>query len=163
MIDKTELLRMIMETNSGQSPAYVLEQYAVYLKGLDSIHSGSNISTTGNTACETEMDKDVRDSEIKKDIKNSLTCGFTKRKLVIKPEDAISNDSIACCICGKEGQAITSRHLASHNGLTPEGYKKLCGYSSEQPLMANNHYTRMKKNALKAQEARKKKKRVVSN
>ncbi len=149
MIDRTELLRMIMETNPGQSPAYVLEQYSTYLKGLDNIHGCCCASGLQNL-------EDVKASdEVKKEGKASLKCGFTKRNLKVKPEDAISNDKIFCCICGKEGQTLTARHLATHNGITVEGYKKLCGYPSTQPLMSKNHFNRMKKNVLKAQAARK--------
>ncbi len=153
MVDKTELLRMIMETNPGQSPAFVLEQYAAYLKGLDGIHGPASAGTI------VENDESTSNTdEGKKETKTSLTCGYTKRMLKVKPEDAITNDKIICCICAKEGKIITSRHLATHNGITPEGYKKLCGYAKDQSLMSIRHFNNMKKTVLKAQMARKKNK-----
>ncbi len=163
MIDKTELLRMIMETNPGQSPSFVLEQYATYLKGLNGIHSGSCSSALVSVMPDSELSDNANAQDAKKETKKSLTCGYTKRNLKVKPEQAIANDKISCCICGKEGQTLTTRHLATHNGITPEGYKKLCGYTADTALMSKNHFARMKKNVLKAQEARKKKKRVIAN
>ncbi len=154
MIDKTELLRMIMETNPGQSPAFVLEQYATYLKGLDNLHGACAPSLSSIQ----EMGDISQNNEVKKETKASLTCGYTKRMLKVKPENAITNDEILCCICGESRKALTSRHLATHNGITPEGYKKLCGYAQDQPLMSKRHFSGMKKNVQKAQMARKKKK-----
>ncbi len=160
MIDKTELLRMIMETNPGQTPTFVLEQYASYLKGLTNIHGDNftslNVANDENQECEKEVNSE------EKQAKPSLTCGYTKRKLVVKPDEAIQRDVIYCCICGKEGKTLTERHLAKHNGLTREGYLKLCGYKADQRLMAERHLARMKNNVMKAQEARKAKKEKES-
>ena len=78
-----------------------------------------------------------------------------QRYLKVKPANAIQDDKIYCCICGKESLTLTERHLASHNGLTREGYIKLCGYEANQPLMAKKHLERMKANVIKAQQARK--------
>ncbi len=157
MIDKTELLRMIMENNQGQSPAFILEQYNTFLKGLTSIH-GDSFAPAGSVCAESqECVQEEKATE--KPAKTSITCGYTKRKLMVKPEDAITRDKITCCICGKEGQALTERHLSTHNGLTREGYLKLCGYPSTQALMSEKHFARMKSNVMKAQEARKAKKR----
>ncbi len=157
MIDKTELLRMIMETNQGQSPAYILEQYTTYLKGLTDIH-GNNFSAQRNLCVQGSECKQEEKME-DKPAKQSITCGWTKRNLKVKPEDAITEDTITCCLCGKEGKTLTERHLNSHNGLTRQGYLKLCGYPETQILMSGKHLARMKNNVLKAQQARKAKKR----
>ncbi len=157
MIDRTELLRMIMETNQGQSPAFILEQYTAYLKGLTGIH-GENFAPAGVPCTEGE-ECASEDKNEEKPVKVSITCGYTKRKLKVKPEDAITRDKITCCICGKEGQTLTERHLATHNGITREGYLKLCGYPATQALMSEKHLARMKTNVMKAQEARKAKKK----
>ncbi len=157
MIDKTELLRMIMETNPGQNPAFILEQYNSYLKGLTTIH-GENFAPAG-ALCGEGQDCAQEEKVEEKPTKASLTCGYTKRKLMVKPEEAITRDKITCCICGKEGQTLTERHLATHNGLSREGYLKLCGYPATQALMSERHLARMKSNVLKAQEARKAKKK----
>ncbi len=161
MIDRTELLRMIMETNPGQSPAFILEQYTSYLKGLTDIH-GETFAPQGALCTEGKECKQEEKVE-EKSAKPSITCGYTKRNLKVKPEDAIKEDKIICCICGKEGQTLTERHLMTkHNGITREGYLKLCGYPTTQILMSENHLARMKNNVLKAQQARKSKKRKES-
>ncbi len=165
MIDKTELLRMIMENNPGQNPAFILEQYNTYLKGLNNIYSDSTsvltslpvISSAVMPNAEQEVIPEIKSEE--KPVKTSITCGYTKRKLMVKPSDAITRDKITCCICGKEGQTLTERHLATHNGLTREGYLKLCGYPEDQVLMSERHVARMRNNIVKAQEARKAKKK----
>lgn len=61
---------------------------------------------------------------------------YTKRNLKVKPQDAITEDYIACCICGLQRQSLTSKHIATH-GITVEEYKKLCGYPEDQKLMSN--------------------------
>ncbi len=162
MIDKTELLRMIMETNPGQPPNVILEQYSLYLKGINDIHGGnchnSGALASMTSACPTESQEENIEPATK-EAKPSLTCGFTKRKLKVKPADAIKEDKIICCICGKEGQTLTERHLITHNGLTREGYIKLCGYPKDQALMSEKHLNRMKANVMKAQNARRAKKK----
>ncbi len=155
MIDKTELLRMIMENNPGQSPKFVLEQFNVYLKGLDDVHAGTFVSAAPEAV-------DVVEPALVKEPKSSLTCGYTKRNLKVKPETAIRDDVIICCLCEKEGKTLTEKHLATHNGLTREGYIKLCGYPEKQALRSKNSLARIKNNVLKAQLARKAKKRNES-
>ena len=78
---------------------------------------------------------------------------FSRRDLVCKPEEAISDESITCCLCGKEGSSLTSRHLAQH-GISVEEYKKLCGYADEQKLMSGNFERKMLHNVQRAQQAR---------
>jgi predicted transcriptional regulator len=77
--------------------------------------------------------------------------------LKVKPQDAVTKDSIACCICGKTMNTINARHLASHNGLTKEGYLKLCNYPAGKVLMSHNHLAKMQAQVRKAQKAREKK------
>lgn len=156
MIDNMELLRMIMENNHGQPAPFILEQYAIYKAGLTEINSRFS---GGVTSPETVENMSAIDATEKvpapKVEKESLTCGYTKRNLKVKPADAIQDDKITCCICGKECQTLTERHLVTHNGLTRAGYLKLCGYAKDQPLMSRTHLARMKANVLKAQKARK--------
>ncbi len=160
MIDRTELLRMIMETNSGQSPEYILHQYAQYLKGIEDIHGcvGTALVASPNLI---EGQEEI--AETAKEKKASLTCGYTKRKLKVKPENAITEDSITCCICGESGQTLTERHFNKHNGLTREGYLKLCGYPKDQALMSFRLLKRMKANVVKAQNARRAKKKKTDD
>ena len=81
---------------------------------------------------------------------------FTKRNLVAKPEEAITAESVQCCICGKTFQNLTAKHLLTH-GITVEEYKKLCGYHSEQKLICSNLLEKLQENVLKAQRSRERK------
>ena len=156
MIDNMELLRMIMENNPGQPATFILEQYAVYKAGLMEINgrfvAGAPMAELVEAAAQAEQQETMQAPKAEKE---SLTRGYTKRSLKVKPADAIHDDKIICCICGKECQTLTERHLASHNGLTREGYLKLCGYAPTQSLMSNNHLQRMRNNVIKAQKVRK--------
>lgn len=84
---------------------------------------------------------------------------YTKRSLRVKPQDAITDDSIFCCICGIERQTLSAKHIAAH-GLTVEEYKKLCGYPPEQKLMSRRQLAKSREIISKAQQARMEKKAV---
>lgn len=84
---------------------------------------------------------------------------FTKADLVFNPAEAITDNTITCCLCGKEACSLTSRHLSSH-GINVEEYKYLCGYPSEQKLMSRNFEAKMRRNVQRAQQARKEKRRA---
>ena len=62
---------------------------------------------------------------------------FTKRSLVVRPEEAIGDDVVQCCLCGRGFQNLTAKHLLSH-GISVDEYKKLCGYVPEQKLICKN-------------------------
>ena len=73
--------------------------------------------------------------------------------LICKPEEAITDDFIKCCLCGKESSSLTSRHLSQH-GISVEEYKKLCGYAEGRKLMSGNFERKMLHNVQRAQQAR---------
>lgn len=78
---------------------------------------------------------------------------YTRRQLKVKPQDAIKEGAIFCCICGEERQSLTAKHLAGH-GITVAEYKELCGYSPKQPLMSLQHLANSHEVIAKAQQAR---------
>ena len=82
---------------------------------------------------------------------------YTKRDLVVRPHEAITDEHIKCCICGQERHILTSRHLAQH-GITVDEYKTLCRYDPKQSLMSNNRIEHARVVIAKAQQARKAKK-----
>ena len=84
---------------------------------------------------------------------------ITKADLVFNPAEAITDNTITCCLCGKAACSLTSRHLANH-GINVEEYKYLCGYPSEQKLMSRNFEAKMRRNVQRAQQARKEKRRA---
>ncbi|WP_337441120.1 MucR family transcriptional regulator [Desulfovibrio sp.] len=84
---------------------------------------------------------------------------LTAADLVFNPAEAITDNTITCCLCGKAACSLTSRHLANH-GINVEEYKYLCGYPSEQKLMSRNFEAKMRRNVQRAQQARKEKHRA---
>lgn len=78
---------------------------------------------------------------------------YTRRQLRVKPQDAITEDAIFCCICGEQRQSLTTKHLATHD-ITVEDYKKLCGYPADQPLMSGKRLAKSKEIIARAQQAR---------
>lgn len=78
---------------------------------------------------------------------------YTRRMLKVKPEEAIGEDVVKCCICGQEGQVITSAHLKKHD-ITVDEYKKLCRYPKDQSLMSRKREKFTKNLVVRAQNAR---------
>ena len=78
---------------------------------------------------------------------------YTKRHLKVKPENAITDNAIICCLCGAERQSLTSKHLAAHD-ITVDEYKKLCGYPPNQALMSGQRHAKSRENIVRAQKAR---------
>lgn len=81
---------------------------------------------------------------------------YMKRSLVVKPEEALGEDQVPCCLCGRGFQNLTAHHLLSHD-LTVEEYKKLCGYAPDQKLISHNLLERLQENVQKVQRSREKK------
>ena len=72
---------------------------------------------------------------------------------MVKPEEAIGDDTVQCCICGKAFQNLNAKHIQNHE-LTVEEYKKLCGYGRDQKLISRNLLAKLQENVQKAQNAR---------
>jgi predicted transcriptional regulator len=149
-MEQLGLLTAIIESNPGISMEDAWKMYRELITRSHVLNSQLKIG-------EPESVSVGQAAEDAKPEKESLTKGYTKRSLKVKPQDAIKKDTIFCCICGKSMASINARHLASHNGLTKEGYLKLCGYPADQALMSLNHLTKMKAQVQKAQKARMKK------
>lgn len=78
---------------------------------------------------------------------------YTKRNLVVKPEEAITDDHISCCICGRKMKNLNAKHLASHD-IDMDSYKKLCGYVPDTNLISASLLMQLQENVLKAQQGR---------
>ena len=139
MISDAELLKLVMDRYPEQPAQFLIEKFTVMKAGL--IQANNKLGG---------MDSEA--------LSESLCCAEdTRRNLVVKPEEAISEQEIACCICGKTFQNLTTKHIQSHD-LTVEEYKKLCGYGPEQKLISSKLLNKLQANVLKAQQAREKKK-----
>jgi len=153
-MEELELMTAIIESNPGINIEDAWKMYRGLVTRVHGLNSQLKVGELGSLA---EPASNGQSSEDVKPVKESLTKGYTKRNLKVKPQDAIQKDTIACCICGKTMSSINARHLASHNGLTKEGYLKLCGYPANQALMSLNHLAKMKAQVVKPQKAREKK------
>ena len=56
---------------------------------------------------------------------------------VMAPQKAISNDAIACLVCGKSFKTL-KRHLNNAHGMTPKQYREAFGLDKDYPLVAPN-------------------------
>ena len=153
-MEELELLTAIISSNPGINVEDAWKMYRELVTRVHALNSQLKLGEPGPLA---EAAGNGQSSENAKTAKESLTGGYTRRSLKVKPQDAVKKDTITCCICGKSMTSINARHLASHNGLTKEGYLKLCGYPADQALMSLNHLAKMKVQVQKAQKAREKK------
>ena len=159
-LEDKDLFNAIFNKYSDQPIEFVMEQYEkakilnLEIERRQSLRSCVDItpSSVAQNAEELKQIETTVDSTPKKK--------FTKRDLVIKPNEAITDEAITCCLCGKERSSLTLRHLATH-GISVDEYKKLCGYAPGQKLMSNNHAKKVCDNVMKAQQARGKVKKDV--
>ena len=152
-LEDKDLFNAIFNKYSDQPIEFVMEQYEkakilnLEIERRQSLRSCVDItpSSVAQNAEELKQIETTVDSTPKKK--------FTKRDLVIKPNEAITDEAIKCC-------SLTLRHLATH-GISVDEYKKLCGYAPGQKLMSNNHAKKVCDNVMKAQQARGKVKKDV--
>ena len=159
-MEKLELMTAIIGSNPGIN---IEDAWKMYRELVTRVHTLNSQLKVGEPDALSDVVGNGQHSEDEKTVKEPLTKGYTRRSLKVKPQDAIKKDSITCCICGKSMTSINARHLASHNGLSREGYLKLCGYPADQILMSLNHLSKMQAQVGKAQKAREKKRREARN
>ena len=154
-LEDKDLLKIICEKYPDQPLEYVMEKFgqakAMYLeleRSKDAIVK--TIVHAEPVQLKAIEEASATDEEVVEAPKKKR---LTKRSLVCKPEEAIDNDTITCCICGRKMQTLTARHLETH-GVTVEEYKKVCGYAPDQKLMSSSYAAKMADNIKAAQEAR---------
>lgn len=154
MINDTELLKLVMDRYPEQPLPFLIDQFTVMKAGLIQANNrlaGLEQETGGDSAYPSEgLPKEESFPESVAPRKK-----YTKRNLVVKPEEAISEEEVTCCICGKSFQNLTTKHIQSHD-LSVDEYKKLCGYAPDQKLISSKLLNKLHSNVLKAQQAREK-------
>ena len=152
MISDAELLKLIMERYPEQPTAFILEQFTALKAGL--IQANNKLAAVDvEDVCETSgTDENLSDTEEAPAPKKK----FTRRNLVVRPEESIGEDMVQCCLCGRAFQNLTAKHLLSH-GISVEDYKKLCGYAPDQKLISRNLLAKLQENVQKAQRSREQK------
>ena len=137
-LEDKDLFNAIFNKYSDQPIEFVMEQYEkAKILNLEIERRQSLRSCVDITPLSVAQDTDEL-KQIETTVDFTPKKKFTKRDLVIKPNEAITDKVIKCCLCGKERSSLTLRHLVTH-GISVEEYKKLCGYTPEQKLMSNNH------------------------
>jgi hypothetical protein len=147
MIADKDLLQIVMQKYPDQDIDFIINQFSIYKQKL----SGLYVYTANTKECQ-QGNASARAIHEGKERKK-----YTKRVLKVKPFRAITKDSITCCLCGKICQNLTASHLMKEHGLTPEEYKKLCGYGSSIRLMSGKNLLRVQHAVANAQAARRKK------
>ena len=152
-LEDKDLFNAIFNKYSDQPIEFVMEQYKkAKILNLEIERRQSSRSCVDITPSFASQDAEEL-KQIETTVDSTPKKKFTKRDLVIKPNEAITDKVIKCCLCGKEYSSITVRHLDTH-GISIDEYKKLCGYTPEQKVMSNNHAKKVCDNVMKAQQAR---------
>lgn len=146
MITDAELLKLVMDRFPEANTDGIVEQFSLLKVGLLQANAKLAVGDAGQQGVE-EQDIFAADEA------PAPKKRYTRRSLVAKPEEAIGDDTVQCCICGKVFHSLTTKHIQSHD-LTVEEYKRLCGYSPEQKLISRNLLAKLQENVQKAQEAR---------
>ena len=150
-IEDKDLLKIICEIYPDQPLSYVMDQFKQAKAMCISIEQSFNSPVTELAEALPDPEEVPVEAEAAPEAPRKKR--ITRRNLVCKPEEAITDDSITCCVCGRKVKSITSKHLAAH-GMSVEEYKKVCGYAPEQKLMSNVYAAKMVANIKAAQEAR---------
>ena len=150
-IEDKDLLKIICERYPDQPLSYVMEQFGQAKAMCLQIERTFNAPVYKSEEVQPESVEESAEVEATPEAPRKKR--ITRRNLVCKPENAIADDTITCCVCGRKMQSITSKHLDTH-GMSVEEYKKLCGYAPEQKLMSNSYAAKMVANIKAAQEAR---------
>lgn len=148
-LEDKDLFNAIFNKYSDQPIEFIMEQYEkakVLNIGIEKRQQSQLVTMDVEPATDAMTEpSNTEDATPKKK--------YTKRDLVVKPQSAITDEHIKCCICGQERHILTSRHLAQH-GITVDEYKTLCRYDAKQALMSNNRIELSRVVIAKAQQAR---------
>lgn len=148
-LDDKDLFNAIFARFNDKPIEFVMEQYEKAKRLNHDIEK--RLGDASTAAGQNENNKQSPTEEAEK--KSVGVRKYTRRDLVQKPSEAVSDRSIICCLCGARRQNLTRRHLATH-GISVEDYKKLCGYDPDMPLMSRMHHAKFRQIIARAQEAR---------
>lgn len=160
-LDDRDIFNAVFTRFKDQPIEYIMEQYALAKKLNMEIERGADTQTAPE-ACAPVAEPAQEQTE-ETAAPAPVHKRYTKRDLKIKPQDAITDDTISCCLCGIERQNLTANHMMNAHGLTIDEYKKLCGYPPEQKLMSRRRLAKSREIISKAQEARIRKNALLKN
>ena len=148
MISDAELLKLVMERYPEQPTPFIIEQFTVLKAGLIQANNKLAAMDMEEPVCEQVIIEEPMPEAAEAAPSAAPKKKFTKRSLVVRPEEAIGDDVVQCC--------LTAKHLLSH-GISVDEYKKLCGYVPEQKLICKNLLEKLQENVQKAQRSREQK------
>ena len=137
MISDAELLKLVMQRYPEQPTPFIIEQFTVLKAGLIQANNKLAAMDMEEPVCEQVIIEEPMPEAAEAAPSAAPKKKFTKRSLVVRPEEAIGDDVVQCCLCGRGFQNLTAKHLLSH-GISVDEYKKLCGYVPEQKLICKN-------------------------
>ena len=146
MITDAELLKLVMDRFPEADTDGIVEQFSLLKVGLLQANAKLAVGDAGQQGVEEQSISATDEAPAPKK-------RYTRRSLVVKPEEAIGDDTVQCCICGKAFQNLNAKHIQNHE-LTVEEYKKLCGYGRDQKLISRNLLAKLQENVQKAHNAR---------
>ena len=152
MISDAELLKLVMERYPEQPTPFIIEQFTVLKAGLIQANNKLAAMDMEEPVCEQVIIEEPMPEAAEAAPSAAPKKKFTKRSLVVRPEEAIGDDVVQCCLCGRGFQNLTAKHLLSH-GISVDEYKKLCGYVPEQKLICKNLLEKLQENVQKAQRS----------
>lgn len=159
-LDDRDIFLAICERFADQPIEFIMEQYEKAKKLNIGIEK--RIGAALNDEPEVAQSPDIIVEEEVIEPLPAPKKRYTKRSLKVKPQDAITDDVIYCCICGEARQSLTVKHLAAHD-ISVEEYKKLCGYSPDTALMSHKRLEKSKEIIRRAQKARLDKRKEPEN
>lgn len=152
-LDDKDIFQAICARYADQPFEFIMAQYEKAKLMNMEIERRTSTMCMPESSPEPEQEEMPEVVEVAEVVEQPARKKYTRRQLRVKPQDAITEDVIYCCICGEERQSLTAKHLAQH-GITVEDYKKLCGYPANQPLMSGRRLARSKEVIARAQQAR---------
>ena len=117
MITDAELLKLVMDRFPEADTDGIVEQFSLLKVGLLQANAKLAVGDAGQQGVE-EQSISAADGD------PAPKKRYTRRSLVVKPEEAIGDDTVQCCICGKAFQNLNAKHIQNHE-LTVEEYEAL--------------------------------------
>lgn len=107
MITDAELLKLVMDRFPEADTDGIVEQFSLLKVGLLQANAKLAVGDAGQQGVEEQSISATDEAPAPKK-------RYTRRSLVVKPEEAIGDDTVQCCICGKAFQNLNTKHIQNH-------------------------------------------------
>ena len=108
MISDAELLKLVMERYPEQPTPFIIEQFTVLKAGLIQANNKLAAMDMEEPVCEQVIIEEPMPEAAEAAPSAAPKKKFTKRSLVVRPEEAIGDDVVQCCLCGRGFQNLTA-------------------------------------------------------